>query len=67
MNIFSLKGKVALVTGAAHGIGFSMAAGLAQSGATVVFNSSNQASLDKGLAEYKKIGPTTGPILIPFP
>ena len=56
MNIFSLKGKVALVTGAAHGIGFSMAAGLAQSGATVVFNSSNQASLDKGLAEYKKIG-----------
>ncbi len=56
MNIFSLKGKVALVTGAAHSIGFSMAAGLAQSGATVVFNSSNQASLDRGLAEYKKLG-----------
>lgn len=56
MDIFSLKGKVALVTGAAHGIGFSMAAGLAQSGATVVFNSSNQASLDRGLVEYKKLG-----------
>ena len=56
MDIFSLKGKVALVTGAAHGIGFSMAAGLAQRGATVVFNSSNQASLDKGMVEYKKLG-----------
>lgn len=29
---FSLKGKVALVTGASHGIGFSMAVALARRG-----------------------------------
>ena len=55
-NLFSLKGKVALVTGASHGIGFAMAKALEQAGATVVFNSSNQQSLENGLNEYKKQG-----------
>jgi gluconate 5-dehydrogenase len=56
--MFSLKGKVALVTGSAHGIGYSMAKALYNAGATVVVNSSNQASLEKGLKEYEKDGVT---------
>ena len=35
---FSLDGKVALVTGASRGLGFSIARGLAQAGAQVVLN-----------------------------
>ena len=46
-DIFSLKGKVALVTGASHGIGFAMAKALYKAGATVVFNSSNPTSMQK--------------------
>jgi gluconate 5-dehydrogenase len=53
---FSLKGKIALVTGASHGIGFGIAVAYAQAGATIVFNSSNQASMEKGLAAYKEAG-----------
>ena len=54
--MFSLKGKVALVTGSAHGIGYSMAKALYNAGATVVVNSSSQASLEKGLKEYENDG-----------
>ncbi|MEA5081542.1 MAG: gluconate 5-dehydrogenase [Dysgonamonadaceae bacterium] len=53
---FSLKDKIALVTGAAHGIGFSMAAALAEAGARIVFNSSSESSMQKGLEEYEKLG-----------
>ena len=56
MSDFQLTGKIALVTGAAHGIGFAMASSLAAAGATIVFNSSKQESVDKGLAAYKEAG-----------
>ncbi len=56
IDMFSLKGKVALVTGASHGIGFAMAKALYNAGATVVFNSSNPLSLEKGLKAYEKEG-----------
>ncbi|MGL4293152.1 MAG: gluconate 5-dehydrogenase [Bacteroidales bacterium] len=49
---FSLQGKVALVTGAAYGIGFAIASALAEAGATLVFNDINQDLVDKGLAAY---------------
>lgn len=38
LNLFSLDGRVALVTGSSQGIGFSIAKGLAQAGAHVVLN-----------------------------
>lgn len=55
-NMFDLTGKVALVTGASYGIGFALAKGLAEAGATVVFNDINQEFVDKGLASYSAIG-----------
>ena len=41
-NLFSLEGKVALVTGAAYGIGFAIAEALANAGAQIAFNCRGQ-------------------------
>lgn len=38
MVSFDLTGKVALVTGAAHGIGFTIGCALARQGAALCFN-----------------------------
>lgn len=56
LDIFSLTGKVALVTGGAHGIGFAIACGLAEAGATIVFNSTNSENVEKGIAAFKERG-----------
>lgn len=53
---FSLKGKIALVTGASYGIGFAIASAYAQAGATIVFNDRNVEALEKGMAAYKEKG-----------
>lgn len=53
---FDLTGKTALVTGAAHGIGFSMAAALAEAGAKIAFNSSNGKSMELGQRNYRLMG-----------
>lgn len=55
MDCFNLKGKVALVTGAAHGIGFSMAAALAEAGARIIFNSSGKESMERGIKKYREL------------
>ena len=55
-NLFSLEGKVALVTGAAYGIGFSIAEALANAGAKIAFNCRGQEHLDKALADYRAKG-----------
>jgi len=56
INAFSLKGKVAWITGASHGIGFAIAEALFEAGANVVFNSSSQDSLERGLKAYNAAG-----------
>ncbi|MBP0981828.1 MAG: gluconate 5-dehydrogenase [Oscillospiraceae bacterium] len=56
MNMFDLTGKVALVTGGAHSIGFAMGVALAKAGATVCFNCSSEASRERGVAAYKAEG-----------
>lgn len=58
MKDFRLDGKVALVTGASYGIGFAIASGYAQAGATIVFNDINQELVNKGIQAYKEIGVT---------
>ncbi len=56
MNAFSLKGKIAWITGASYGIGFAIAEAYAAAGATIVFNDINQELVDKGLKAYAEKG-----------
>ena len=56
MNSFSLKGKIAWITGASYGIGFAIAEAYAAAGATIVFNDINQELVDKGLKSYAEKG-----------
>lgn len=53
---FSLEGKVALVTGAAYGIGFAIAEALASAGAKIAFNCRSEQHLEEALAEYEAKG-----------
>ena len=55
-KMFSLEGKVALVTGAAYGIGFAMAEALHNAGAKIAFNCRSQHHMDQALADYKAKG-----------
>ena len=56
MNAFSLKGKIAWITGASYGIGFAIATALSDAGATIVFNDIKQELVDKGMAAYQEKG-----------
>ncbi|WP_406684560.1 gluconate 5-dehydrogenase [Seonamhaeicola sp. MEBiC1930] len=55
-NLFDLTGKVALVTGATHGLGMAMAKGLGNAGAKIIINDLSQEAVDKALVEYKADG-----------
>jgi gluconate 5-dehydrogenase len=56
LESFSLKGKVAFITGASYGIGFAIARAYAEAGAKIVFNDIKQELVDKGLAAYAEAG-----------
>jgi gluconate 5-dehydrogenase len=56
MERFSLKNKIALITGGSYGIGFSIATAYAEAGAAICFNDINQEMVDKGLKAYEELG-----------
>ncbi|CAG1011357.1 2-dehydro-3-deoxy-D-gluconate 5-dehydrogenase [Rhizobiaceae bacterium] len=58
-NPFDLTGRVALVTGAARGLGHAIAAGLARAGATVVLNGRDAAALARAAEPIAKTGGRT--------
>lgn len=56
-TLFELTGKVALVTGATHGLGMAMAKGIGKAGATVIINgNSSQEKIDNAVAAFKAEG-----------
>lgn len=55
-HLFSLEGKIALVTGASYGIGFAIATALAEAGATIVFNDIKSELVEKALEAYEAVG-----------
>ncbi|GAA3649929.1 gluconate 5-dehydrogenase [Flavivirga jejuensis] len=56
IDLFNLKGKIALITGASHGLGMAMAKGLGNAGATIVVNNTSKDKLNKAIEEYKALG-----------
>ena len=55
-DLFNIKGHVAIVTGAASGLGLAYAEVMAENGATVVMADLNPATLDEHVARLKAAG-----------
>ncbi len=56
LPLFSLDGRIALVTGASRGLGFAMAEGLAEAGATVVLNGRHADTLEAAAHKLRDRG-----------
>lgn len=56
LSLFDLSGKIALITGSSHGLGMSMATGLAKAGAQIIINGQVQEKLDNAIIEYASNG-----------
>jgi gluconate 5-dehydrogenase len=56
LELFDLKGKTALVTGATHGLGMAMAIGLARAGAQIVINDISRDKIENAHKEYRAQG-----------
>jgi gluconate 5-dehydrogenase len=55
-NLFDLTGKVALITGATHGLGMAMAKALGRAGARLVVNGNTPAKMEAALENYRQEG-----------
>ncbi len=55
-TLFDLTGRIALVTGSSRGIGFALAQGLAEAGATVVLNGRGKEALEQAAASLREAG-----------
>lgn len=58
IDLFSLNGSRALITGSSQGIGFALARGLAEAGAEIVLNGRDIAKLDKAAETLRGEGAT---------
>lgn len=58
LELFDLKGKVALITGSTQGLGMAIATGLGNAGARIVINGRSPSKMDSALHEYKSAGIT---------
>ena len=56
MKLFDLSGRVALITGGNGGIGFGMAKGLAQAGATVAIAARNEVKTAEAVRSLRELG-----------
>ena len=63
-ELFNVKGHVALVTGAASGLGLAYAEVMADNGATVVLADINEAELAKQVARLKAAGGAVEPAVV---
>jgi 2-deoxy-D-gluconate 3-dehydrogenase len=64
MQLFDLKGRVAIVTGGNGGIGLGMAKGLAQAGAAVVVAGRNAAKNAEAVAALRSANPQAQPMAV---
>jgi len=55
-QLFDLRGRVAIITGGSRGLGFQVARGLGEFGATLALCSRKQAELDEAVATLRKEG-----------
>lgn len=55
-SLFDLAGRTALITGSVRGIGFSLAEGLAEAGASVIINGRRQEAVDAAVAKLREKG-----------
>jgi gluconate 5-dehydrogenase len=61
MELFSLQGKKALITGGTHGLGMAMAEGLAKAGAELIITGTTPSKMEEALNYYQGKGyKTTG-------
>lgn len=56
MKIFDLSGRIALITGSSKGIGYAIARGLSDAGATIILNGRDSEALEKARAELEAGG-----------
>lgn len=62
MEMFSLAGRTALITGGWRGIGFAIAEALACAGAAIILNGRNKAALDEAAARLRTTGATVSSV-----
>jgi gluconate 5-dehydrogenase len=60
-SVFDLNGKTALITGSSQGLGFTLARGLGQAGATVILNGRNEEKLNRAVSVLSGEGLTVFP------